>query len=1304
MFWSFNSLAQNLVFDHYGLNEGLPQETIHCITKDEHGFLWLGTSDGIVRFDGHDFWTPLPDKKTNVDIAGYRICAINSHKNKVYIGTGQNGLLTINTDTEAIKQIYLSNANCTRIASNNTFVIGAYYNKGLVVIKDNTVVPLVFDKENPNEVSGLSIINKTTYVSSKNGSIYSFQLNTKTLNQTLILQKICEVPSQINNIVSIDNTLFICCNTGVYKLDNTSKLHKIKIQPKDFSEGFKVNDLIKIEDCFFVATNSGLLKCYLKDNVFTISKHFKANKKYDEYTINSNNVYTLFYDDDLLYIGNINLDIAAIKHNPVFEQPTDRFNLGDPSVFAVLDTKEYLFIGSSSGLIISDNRNPDNYKIFPEYRVRSFTKDNENHVWFATDKGAFAILLDNLNINTPKFIKLPVSPKNSFTLPDENLRSVYTDNNGNVWVVTYNSGFSKFVGSIKYNDLKFINYSSEAFPSLFTLSMIQDQNSNYWMCTQKGLSQFKIEENQFKLIKNYDETDGLVTRGVLSSFIDTNENLWIASRKGLNKYIPELNRFKFYGKRNGLTNAFVYNITEDENKNLWLSTNGGLFSFNVLEETFANYSPKDGIQSTEFNLGAVFKNTNNGNLYFGGINGLNIFNPKRIKELDIEGQLKFTNLKIKDYYVSPTLLNSVINTSIVNAKSVFLNYDDFPVNLSFSALDFRPNSNINYVYKLLPDDKEWNSLDTKNSIQLLNLSSKSYTLQIQGKSRNNLWQKPPLELKISVSPPWYKSNLAYLAYLLLFLSVVFAFYRISLQRQIAGQESKRLKDLDDLKTRFITNITHEFRTPLTVILGYLSNLKERFSEKDQVNTALNTIEQNSNNLLHLVNQMLDLAKLEQGKITLNTTQSDIIPYVKHLVNSFSSIAQEQSVTLKFESEIDTLKMDFDAEKIRQILTNLISNALKFSFENSQVTIAIETFSQFLKIRIIDQGLGIPEKEIPYIFDRFFQVENQEHKISQGTGIGLSLTKELVQLMDGTIEVHSKLKQGTTFTVNLPIKHTAEITSPELRVIKSTIGKTYVPQLDEIITPEDTNSVLVVEDNTDMARYIASCLQGKYKVLFAKNGLEGLEKAKNIIPDIIITDIMMPVMDGFELTKKLQFNANTNHIPIVMLTSKAMQEDRFTGITSGADAYLTKPFNKKELLLRMKMLIAKRKKLQKVYAVNAAVDKKEKKNETTDKNLNFLNTVIDHIHQHLDDSNFGATELAKSLAMSDSQLYRKLKAISNTSTAVFIRKVRLEKSKDFLKTSDLSISEIAYAVGFNDPNWFSKAFKEEFKESPSGFRK
>ncbi|MDO6596397.1 ATP-binding protein [Oceanihabitans sp. 2_MG-2023] len=1282
----------------------MPQETILCLTQDQKGFYWLGTSDGIVRFDGHDFYIPQPDTNSGLDIAGYRIGAILAKDKNIYIGTGQNGLVVYNINEESTTQLLDPDSNCTRIIKHDSIILAAFYNKGVAVITSGKSKFIPFNIENPKEITGLSILNNTVYLSTKNGDIYSFSSNNILENETIKLNKIAKTNDPITNIEILDQRLFVYTTNGILTLNSTNNtVKKIPSSDSSISLDLNINTIKKINNIYYIGSNNGLITAYLVDEKFQIINQYKANKKDNLNTVSFDNIYALHADNKgNLIIGSFNLEMTSTTKDEVFKNPTNLFNVNDPSVFAVIDTKNYLFTATSSGLVISDNKDLSKFKTFPSYRARGFVKDHLNNLWIATGKGAFIINLDTINLENPNFIELPSKTGNASHLPSNNIRSIYKDSANTIWVTSYSDGFSKFIGNVKNNSFEFINYNTDQFPSRLTISMIEDSYGMYWMTTQKGLSSFNFNSGNLNLLKNYDESNGLATRGVLSAFEDSSKTLWIATRKGLSKYNRKRDEFTSFGKRDGLSNTFIYNINEDDLGNLWLSTNGGLFRFNKSTKEFTNYNPKDGVQSTEFNLGAVYKNKNNGFLYFGGINGVNIFDPKQIYKLDKEGQLNFTQLKIKDKTVSPNE-SSVISSSIINAKHIELNHNDFPINLSFSGLDFRPNSNIKYVYKLLPDDTDWNALDYKNYIQFISLAPKKYTLQIQGKSRNDLWQKQPLQLTINVNPPWYKSNLAYLTYLLFFLGIVYAFYKLSLQRQIAGQESIRLQELDSLKSRFITNITHEFRTPLTIILGYLDNLKEQFLEKDDVTTSLNTIEQNSNSLLNLVNQMLDLAKLEKGQLNINLIQNDIVAFSSHITNSFLSIAKDKQIKLNFNSNPEKIIMDFDAEKMRQILTNLISNALKFSPEDSELKIHINKLkNSTLQILIMDEGYGIPEEELPLIFDRFFQVENNEHKISQGTGIGLALTKELVELFKGSISVKSTLGTGTTFTITLPITNNVEEKSIELNNKQLSIG-TVVPQLNDIIVNDDSNTVLIIEDNVDMARYIASCLQPDYKVSFAKNGKEGLKLAETTIPDVVVTDVMMPIMDGFELTQKLQANTKTNHIPIIMLTSKAMQEDKLEGITSGVDAYLTKPFQKEELRLRMKMLITKRKQLQKTYSIPTILEQKEEQPKPIDKNIIFLNKAIESVHKHLDNSNFGAAELAKFMLMSDSQLYRKLKAISNTSTAIFIRKVRLEKAKELLKTSNLTVSEIAYASGFNDPNWFSKAFKEEFHKSPTSFR-
>lgn len=1309
LFFTLTATAQERKFLHLGLNEGLPQETVICITEDDQGFIWMGTSDGVVRFDGTNFYTPPEDILNDLDFGGLRIGAIQANKDNLLIGTGQKGLLRYNLISETTSSLGMLNENCTDITVEEGSFYAAYYEGGVLFVnEDFSTKKLIFDEPDPQQITSIAKFHNFIYLGTQTGTLFQFDQKLVDSNMPIPLTEIKSPVAEINEIVIIDDTIWIGTGDGLYQFESAKEVwnHFPLKECANMAQEPAVMDIVKSEDILFVGSREGLFELNISEELDCIA-HYKADKKYDEKTINRDHIYDLEVYKNELLIGHNNLDVTSIKASDVFEMPTKAWNLGNPSVFAVYETSKYLFTGTTSGLVISEKNKPENFTIIRDFRIRGIIEDGFNNIWVINREGLF-ILPDQDFLNSPtNLVRVNHNPEISTSIASDNLRSIFKDDDGEIWILTFNAGINRFIGNVADRKFEFQRLAHGAatkkLPSPLTISMTEDGDT-YWVTTQKGLTNLRFEGENYSspVFKNYDERDGLITNGVLSSYIDKDGTLWVTSRKGLNKYIREEDRFVSYGKREGLSNTFVYNVLEDNFDNLWISTNGGLFRFNKQTETFSNYTPKDGVQSTEFNLGAAFKNKTNGHLYFGGINGLNVFDPSRIDELDEEGQLQLTAIHSKGEILSPNT-SKILETNIATTKKLTLNYDEFPVNISFSAMDFRPTSNIQYTYKLLPEDSQWNALDDNNNIQLLTLSPQSYTLQIQGLSRGLSWSKPPLELIIVVKPPWYRSNLAYFSYLLLFLTAVYIYYKITVQRKLAGQEAQRLQDLDDLKSRFITNITHEFRTPLTIILGYVGTIKSTFKPKPELENSLNTIEQNSNNLLGLVNQMLDLAKLEQGRLTINLVQNDVVIFLKHITDSFSSLAEDKGVRLRFSSELNSLLMDFDPEKLRQIITNLLSNAIKFSDRDSEVSVSISAENNMAIIKVIDQGLGIPEAELEHVFDRFYQVDTSDFKVSQGTGIGLALTKELVLLLEGTVSASSEVGQGSIFSVNLPVHNDAPFSEVNLTNKQVSIGETAVPDLRSITLNDDANHVLIVEDNVDMARYITSCLNDRFIITHASNGQIGLDKAIAETPDLIVTDVMMPVMDGLEMTKELQSKEVTNHIPIVMLTSKAMQEDKMDGITSGADVYLTKPFSKTELQLRIEMLISKREKLQAKYQNGLLSETIISEEPIEDKNDIFLRKVISEIHKELDNGDFNSSSLASSLALSDSQLYRKLKAITNRSTAIFIRKIRLEKAKELLQKTEKTVSEIAYETGFNDPNWFGKAFKEEFGQAPSEVR-
>jgi len=532
---------------------------------------------------------------------------------------------------------------------------------------------------------------------------------------------------------------------------------------------------------------------------------------------------------------------------------------------------------------------------------------------------------------------------------------------------------------------------------------------------------------------------------------------------------------------------------------------------------------------------------------------------------------------------------------------------------------------------------------------------------------------------------------------------------VQTEHELSASEEREqtLRELDELKNRLFTQISHEFRTPLTVILGMAEQVEqqpERWQKK-----GLAMIRQNGSNLLDLINQLLDLRKLEAGKLAARFIQGEIIAYLQYLTASFESLAEMQEIKLSFQSQLPSLNMDHDPDKLLRILTNLLSNAIKFTPAGGSVQVLVEVGNgqlvtdKNLLITVSDTGMGIPEDALPLIFDPFFQAENA---YNQGTGIGLALMKELVQLMGGKVDVKSKEGKGASFSVYLPIRQQAPFRSPdqELMPIKDFSLSTTATELIETKTEqvEELPSLLIIEDNTDVTQYLVACLEGRYRLLTAQDGEEGIQKALEEVPDLILTDLMMPKKDGYEVCQTLKTDDRTSHVPIILLTAKSDVESRISGLALGADAYLPKPFEKRELLIRLENLIRVRQRLQARYQGMGMPAPSE--DQAVQKEDAFILKVRELILTNLDEPELNVSKLSEMAALSRSQFHNKLKALTGISGSFFLRKVRLQEARKMLDTSSLQIAEIAYSCGFSSPAYFTRVFSEEFNQSPTAYRK
>lgn len=524
------------------------------------------------------------------------------------------------------------------------------------------------------------------------------------------------------------------------------------------------------------------------------------------------------------------------------------------------------------------------------------------------------------------------------------------------------------------------------------------------------------------------------------------------------------------------------------------------------------------------------------------------------------------------------------------------------------------------------------------------------------------------------------------------------------------KQLNQLQELDALKTRLYTNITHEFRTPLTIILGVTDRLTEEAEES--VQNGLHMIQRNGHHLLNLINQMLELRKLESGKAPVRMQQGDMLAYLKYITESFDSYAASKDIRLHFLTEEEAILMDYDPEKVLNIVSNLLSNAIKFTNKGGDiyVSVAVEQGSNLL-LKVKDTGIGIPPEKLTYIFDRFYQVDDSSTRAGEGTGIGLALTKELIKILNGTINVKSELGKGTQFTIHLPISRDAAMeVSHQLQLVKDKVNAFAPPPVSSVSPTNESEMeaplALIVEDNSDVRQYIASCLESEYRLAFAENGQLGIDIARELIPDLIVSDVMMPEKDGFEVCETLKTDPQTSHIPIILLTARADVESRLQGLQRGADAYLPKPFNKEELLIRMQKLLELRRQLQHYYwslTANAQPAIKEKMSPEEEQEHQFVKQVREVIEAHITDPKFVVPDLCRAVGMSHSQLHRKLSALTGLSTNKLIRSIRLNTAKKLLKDPELTITAVAYDSGFSDPDYFHRVFKQAFGMTPGAFR-
>ena len=933
--------------------------------------------------------------------------------------------------------------------------------------------------------------------------------------------------------------------------------------------------------------------------------------------------------------------------------------------------------------------------------VFRFFEDKNNNLWLATDNG-----LSLLDRNTGRFIHYPITTPNGGAV---SILAIHEDREGVLWLGTWGQGFYAFDrsnGTYKHYALPHIGGKEGNTYNQSVYAVHEDTQGRLWLGTwMEGLYYFDVEALRFER-----HLEGI---GVRTIYEHEPGRFWLGTgNDGLIEYAPEQGILRSFNTTDGLSGNKVYAILEDKDQVLWMSTNQGVSSFDPRTETFVQYDKEDGLPSLGFYDFSALK-ASDGTFYFGSLKGLASFKPEQAMKHFALPTMNIQDIRIFDRSYRKGEVDSTFSWLPELPEQLSLPYDQNELTFEYVGLHYTMPELNQYRHRLIPYERQWVEAGTKRATRYTNLGPGAYQFQVIASNSDGLWAETPATINILIRPPWWATWWAYLLYVLFAGLSLYGIYRFqkrrwALQASLEREQeaSGRLKELDEFKSRFYANITHEFRTPLTVIQGLADQIRENPRWKITERTGL--IKSNSQKLLQLINQMLDLSKLEAGKLEPNYIQGDIIKYLSYLIESFHSLAFTRSITISFYSHTGSLRMDYDPEKCQQIVSNLISNAIKFTPVYGKISVVAKEIAEssqgnWLEVSVMDTGTGIPPEQLSRIFDRFYQAPGYSSPLGgsrEGAGIGLALTKELLYLMGGGIEVQSEVGKGTCFTFRLPVRHEAKIEATD-RILQTAapaaaIALPMTGNSRKAGTVADAPIVLVVEDNPDVIYYLRECLEGRYRVLEARNGQEGIDKALETIPDLVVSDVMMPEMDGFEFCRTLKTEERTNHIPVILLTAKVTQEDKLEGLAHGADAYLTKPFQKEELLVRVAKLLELRRQLQQKYqSANGHAREPEDA---------FLRKARQIVEANLEEPDFGVEQLSRELGLSRVQVYRKIKALTDRSTSRYIHIARLDKAYGLLKNPELNISEVAYRVGFKDPSHFSRAFSQYFGMPPNETRK
>lgn len=1355
-----NLFSQNKFenFQFLSIKEGISKRAVSSISQDHYGFMWFGTDGaGLYKYDGINYTNYEYDWKDSNGINSNLIYAtyIDSY-NRLWVGT-EEGLCFYNRNQNKFENINLKNAYAVgyknaitvkSIIQDNTgnLLLGTYahglFKLNLKTLKVETI------KLNATLKSSSKI---NCFVNSKKGVLYlgtdlgvlEYDSKTNKVRQATWNTKKISVTDPIECLyIDANENLWIgTISNGILKISGNQRTVQI--------ERFQIskNKILSV-----IGVNSNTLMCGTEnDGLFLISDkgtiiHQYLNSKSNSHSLKSNSIWSLYLDKDKrIWLGYYNKGVGIFdkrhdKFNSIESLPTNTNSLQTKSVTGIeKDNSGKLWISMEGGGVdVLDpaskvfkhinNQDSRNYSGLTSNNILTVFIDSKQNIWL----GSWNDGIYFLKKGSKTFVNF--TSKNTAGLTSDQIFSFSEDSTGMIWIGSYMKGLHY------YDPLKneFHHCDSKPFVAnnLNTANIrkvLVDSKNVIWVATIDGLYQVRRNSNtSFSVVSMKDVMSKSIksnksTNTILSLYESKNKILWIGTAgSGLFSYDGKKNKLAWYTDFPGFKEKLVVAITESRDGSIWISGKTGITKLDLKNKKAVNFSTEDGLLSNDFNNNAVL-NDKNGDLYFGSYEGVNYFNPNKKSNNIKEPLLYLADFKLFNKSIHPNEPQSPLSKVISETDHLTLDYDQSVFTIEYIGLNYSYPSTNQYAYYLEGFEKNWNYVGNKRSATYTNLAPGKYVFKVKSAARGGNWNQKPLQLYIEILPPWWRTSLAYFFY---FILIAGTFYAINKYFQNRFKEKQAIKferdkttqieKLNTKKLQFFTNISHEFRTPLTLILNPLADLIKNKSLElphDVVN-KLQIMHKSSDRLSKLINELMDFNKLQFNQVVVQVQKIEVVSFTKDIIEYFNEEASSRGIALAFESNTAELHDWLDPKMLEKVIFNIVSNAFKVTADHGFIKVQINASQKtkqfpltniekeipYFEIAISDTGAGLDKKDIKKIFDRFYQVNNLSKAYYGSTGIGLEVVRGFVELHKGKIEVESELGIGSTFTVTFPLGNDFFV---EDEIVKEAFKKEakIIPHLLSIVNKEKTSepvaekthTILIVEDNTELRNYLKNELRKEYKVLVAENGQKGLELALKKSPDIIMTDVIMPIMNGLDFCKNIKKDIKTSHIPLLMLSAKAMVKDKLDGIDSGADIYLSKPFDMDILRSSLVQLLTSRQIMfNKFYH---GISKKTKAKTTTLDN-EFIQKTLSFIHENINESDLSVEILASKLFLSRSQLYRKIKTLTGISVNEFIRNVRLEKAKELIALGNNNMNEISYKVGFTSPSYFTKCFREKYGHIPT----